>query len=48
MFLVLEGHRARREAGSGAAELVLRALGVQADEARELSRTELPRLSESY
>ncbi len=48
MFLVLEGHRAWREAGSDAAELMLRALGVQAEQARELSRTELPPLSENY
>lgn len=46
IFLVLEGHRAWREAGSDAAELVLRALGVSAEEARTLSRAELPPLSE--
>ena len=45
IFLVLEGHRAWREAGSDAAELVLRALGVPAEDARTLSRAELPPLS---
>lgn len=48
MFLVIEGHRAWRDAGSEAAELLLRALGVPAEEARQLSRTELPPLAESY
>jgi AcrR family transcriptional regulator len=46
MYLVLEGHHTWRGAGSDAAELVLRALGVEPDEARELSRSELPPLSE--
>ncbi|HWY23468.1 MAG TPA: TetR/AcrR family transcriptional regulator [Nevskia sp.] len=48
IFLVLEGHRAWRDAGSDAAELLLRALGVPAEEARRLSRTELPPLAEEY
>jgi len=45
MFLVLEGHRAWRDAGSDAAELVLRAMGVPVEDARKLSRAELPPLS---
>ena len=44
MFLVLEGHRTWREAGSDAAVFVLRALGVAADEARALAQLELPPL----
>lgn len=46
MWMVLEGHQAWREAGSGAAELVLRALGVPADEAREIAAAPLPDLPE--
>jgi AcrR family transcriptional regulator len=42
--LVLEGHQSWREAGSNAAELFLRALGLPADEARTLSTAELPEL----
>jgi AcrR family transcriptional regulator len=44
MFLVLEGHKTWREAGSEAAVFVLRALGVAADEARALAQVELPTL----
>lgn len=44
IFLVLEGHRTWREAGSDTAELMLRALGVLPDEARELAIKELPAL----
>ncbi|QRY77250.1 TetR/AcrR family transcriptional regulator [Pseudomonas sp. PDNC002] len=44
MFLVLEGHRTWRDAGSDAAELTLRALGVEAEEARRLASGELPPL----
>lgn len=42
MFLVLEGHRTWREAGADTAELVLRALGIPPEEARQLSTRELP------
>jgi len=42
ILLVLDGLRTWRDAGSDAAELVLRALGVEASEAAALSRTELP------
>ncbi|WP_233809279.1 TetR/AcrR family transcriptional regulator [Paraburkholderia sp. HP33-1] len=44
MFVVLEGHKSWREAGSDTAELVLRAFGVAPDEARELATAELPQL----
>jgi AcrR family transcriptional regulator len=44
MSLVLEGHRTWRDAGSDTAELVLRALGRPADEARTLATTDLPPL----
>lgn len=44
MFLVLEGHRTWRDAGSDAAELTLRALGIEPGEAHELSSGELPAL----
>jgi AcrR family transcriptional regulator len=44
MMLVLEGHKAWREAGSNAAELVLRALGLDPDEARAIAEQELPPL----
>ena len=44
MFLVLEGHKAWREAGTDTAELLLRALGVPFEEARSLAATELPAL----
>ncbi|MBD9679282.1 TetR/AcrR family transcriptional regulator [Pseudomonas sp. PDM18] len=44
IFLVLEGHRTWRQAGSDAAELTLRALGVASEEARSLSTGELPPL----
>lgn len=44
MFLVIEGHRTWREAGSDAAELILRALGLTADEAHSLATTDLPPL----
>ena len=41
MFMVLEGHTTWRDAGSDAAELVLRALGVDPEEARRIARSEL-------
>lgn len=44
MHLVLDGHKTWREAGSDAAEFVLRALGVAAREARALATAELPPL----
>jgi len=44
MLLVLEGHKTWREAGSGAAAFVLRALGVAAAEARALAQADLPPL----
>lgn len=46
IMLVLEGLKTWRDAGSDAAELVLRGLGVPADEARQLSTQELPPLVE--
>lgn len=46
MWMVLEGHQAWRDAGAGAAELVLCALGVPRDEAREIARAPLPELPE--
>ncbi|MEE2952915.1 MAG: TetR/AcrR family transcriptional regulator [Pseudomonadota bacterium] len=47
MLLVLEGHKTWREAGSNAAELVLRALGLEAAEARAIATNDLPPLPES-
>jgi AcrR family transcriptional regulator len=44
MWMVIEGHQTWREAGSSTAELLLRALGIEADEAHEISMAELPRL----
>lgn len=44
MFLVLEGHKSWREAGADAVELVLRGLGIAADEARLLGQSPLPAL----
>ena len=41
LSMVLEGHQTWREAGSSAAQLVLRALGVDADDALKISTTEL-------
>lgn len=45
MWMVLEGHQTWREAGSSTAELVLRAMGIEPAEAREISTTGLPRLA---
>lgn len=45
MFMVLEGHATWRVAGSTAAELVLRAAGVDPDEAQRLANTDLPALA---
>lgn len=44
IFLVLEGQKTWREAGSDAAELFLVATGVARDEARTLAITDLPAL----
>jgi AcrR family transcriptional regulator len=44
LYLVLEGHRTWRDAGSDTAELVLRSLGVSKKEARRLAALELPPL----
>lgn len=46
MWMVLEGHQGWREAGSGTAELVLSALGLPGDEAREIAGAPLPELPE--
>jgi AcrR family transcriptional regulator len=43
-LLVLEGYRGWREAGSEAAELILRALGIADKEAQALANLELPDL----
>lgn len=45
MWLVIEGHQTWREAGSATSELLLRALGIPADEARTISVLELPPLA---
>lgn len=45
MFLVLEGHKTWRDAGTDTAELVLRALGIPPEEARDLASRELPPLT---
>ena len=44
MFLVMEGHKTWRDAGSETAELVLRALGIPAEEASRLAKLPLPPL----
>jgi AcrR family transcriptional regulator len=44
MYLVLEGHRTWRDAGSDTAELVLRGMGVDAETARRIATAELPPL----
>jgi AcrR family transcriptional regulator len=45
MFLVLEGHRTWRDAGSDAAEFLLRGLGLPAPAAAEIATSELPLLA---
>lgn len=45
ILLVLEGHCTWRDAGSDAAELALRALGVEAAEAQRLATLPLPELA---
>lgn len=47
MFLVLEGHRTWRDAGSDTAELVLRAFGIEPLEARRVATVELPPLPDA-
>lgn len=47
MWMVLEGHQTWREAGTGTAVLVLRALGVPPEEASELANARLPALPEN-
>jgi AcrR family transcriptional regulator len=42
IWMVIEGHQTWRDAGSGAAELVLRALGISEVEAAGISREPLP------
>lgn len=44
MFLVLEGHKTWRDAGTDTAEFLLRALGVPMEEARNLATADLPAL----
>jgi AcrR family transcriptional regulator len=46
MFLVLEGHNTWREAGSDTAGLLLRGMGLPAQEARDIANSELPLLPE--
>jgi AcrR family transcriptional regulator len=45
MQMTLDGHTGWRDAGSGAAEFVLRALGISAGEARNIAGSVLPALS---
>ena len=47
MWLVLDGEKTWRDAGSDAAEMVLRAIGVEPEEARALARADLPPLPEA-
>ncbi|MFD6157402.1 TetR/AcrR family transcriptional regulator [Nocardia sp. NPDC060256] len=44
IWMVLEGHQGWREAGSSAAELQLRALGVDAEQARRIATADMPPL----
>ncbi len=43
--LIIDGHRGWLDCGSEAAELVLRALGIDANEAHALARSELPEIN---
>ncbi|MGK8436795.1 TetR/AcrR family transcriptional regulator [Ectopseudomonas hydrolytica] len=45
IFLVIEGLKTWREAGSDTAELVLRSLGIEEEEARRVATTDLPALA---
>lgn len=47
MYLVTQGLRTWRDAGSDTAELLLRGLGVDAEEARRMSTVELPPLPDA-
>ena len=47
MWMVLEGHQTWREAGTSTAELVLRALGIDATEAHRIANEPLPALQPS-
>ena len=47
MWLVLEGEKTWREAGSDAAELMLRSIGIEPAEARALAWSDLPPLPEA-
>lgn len=47
IFLVLEGHKTWRDAGSDAAELALIGMGLAPDDARTLATAELPPLPDS-
>lgn len=42
MWMVLEGHQTWRDAGTGVVELILCALGVPRDEARQIASSPLP------
>jgi len=44
MWMVLEGHQTWRDAGSRTAELLLRALGIDATEAHDIASVDLPPL----
>jgi AcrR family transcriptional regulator len=44
MFMVLQGYRTWRDAGSDAAEYTLRALGIEPEEAHRIANMELPPL----
>lgn len=46
--VVLDGRRAWREAGAGAAEIVLRGLGVEASEAQAITRREITPLPRAF
>ena len=45
MLPVLDGHATWREIGSDTAELLLRAMGIEAADAQRLARSELPAMA---
>ncbi|WP_181723072.1 TetR/AcrR family transcriptional regulator [Nocardia gipuzkoensis] len=47
VWMVLEGHQGWREAGSAAAELMLRALGIDLDQARKIANADMPALPDN-
>jgi len=47
MWLVLDGEKTWRQAGSDAAEMMLRAVGIDAEAARAIARIDLPPLPEA-